>query len=79
MQNEINKMTKIYEKMVNGDSKLQTKPSKTELAIETNEKHEKVLNLKSHAFKYYDKSYVATVNMTFDHFKTESEIPIQNL
>ena len=36
MQNEINKMTKMYEKIVNGDSKLKTKPSKTELAIETN-------------------------------------------
>ena len=79
MQNEINKMTKMNEKIVNGDSKLQTKPSKTEIAIETNEHHEIVFNLQSHAFKYYDKSYIADVNMTFDHFKTESEAPIQNL
>ena len=79
MQNEINKMTQIYEKLVSGGSKLQTKPSETELAIETNEKHEIVFNLQSHAFKYYDKSYIADFNMTFDYLKTKSETRIQNL
>ena len=49
-------------KKVNGDSKLQIKPSETEQAIETNGKHEIVINLQSHAFKYYDKSFVADVN-----------------
>ena len=77
MQNEINKMTKIYEKIVNGYSKLQTKPSKTKLAIETNEKHEIVFNLQSRTFKYYDKWYVADIIMTFDQFKTESETSIR--